>query len=684
MESTVKGIRMRVQPGVVVFLVILLWGVHSPPVTLHAQSVVPQTMTRAKMWIKANPNGSLERENTLGQSSNDWEVAYPGYYDNRNEASGGWDNNAIYHGAQVGGEDVAWMYRNNFNAANIFAVTPSSLVKNYNLVNPNAPEEMVTGTIGSDTVDGNGKRHMGYKLEGRLMGWSQPRYDDFIIIKCKLTSTDRDTLKNFYYARYVTPNGPYRPSSVSSGWDVEYLWDPAVSDTIGFIFYDDTSLPPTAPAPVYTIPPGDSTGNAGDPGNIGTQGSRDFKLYSPSLYTYAFLPYTITPNKNGERKVWRTIVSSSSSAPPDELMPAWNSAMAEYSTMVDFITKREQPRISWRDANRTTPALANAGSLWERNPRYVYSIGPYDIAPGGSIEWTEIFLCGQMSRDTTMTGGLYATKRFVQAGLLNLKENWNAARTLIANNYRFPTGQIPPPTPADAPRVGNTTELAVAPGEMTVNNKRVAGINVTWKAVHVGNVDPQSRKADFAAYKIYRSDNSVEGPWTLIDSVAKARADSLVKGGTITTFIATPPGVPYRFCVTTIDSGGNESAGCGYSYYPLSSEPDPSNNLQNIVVVPNPFKQVSGYADQSENKRLAFMNIPSQCTIRIYTVALDLVRTLEHNGAGLQSWGTQASQDYMLTDFGQNVMPGIYIYHVESHVPGHEGEASTGKFAIIR
>ncbi len=232
--------------------------------------------------------------------------------------------------------------------------------------------------------------------------------------------------------------------------------------------------------------------------------------------------------------------------------------------------------------------------------------------------------------------------------------------------------------------MGNTNEVSVTPGDQIVGGKRVAGINLSWKAVHVGYVDPQSRKPDFASYKIYRSDNSVEGPWTLIDSVGKARADTLVSGGKVTYFLPTPPGVPYRFCVTSVDSGGNESARTGYSYYPLASEPDPSNDQQKIVVVPNPFRQVSGYADQSENKRLSFMNIPSRCTIRIYTVSLDLVRTLEHNGAGLQSWGSQANQDYMLTDFAQNVMPGIYIYHVESHVSGHEGETSVGKFAIIR
>ncbi len=318
--------------------------------------------------------------------------------------------------------------------------------------------------------------------------------------------------------------------------------------------------------------------------------------------------------------------------------------MTEYATMVDFITKREQPKMNWRDAHAANPPVANAGSLWERNPRYVYGIGPYDIAPGQSIEWTEIFLCGQMSRDTTMIGGLAATRRFVSEGLKNLKENWRAARTLIANNYRFPAGHIPPPTPGDAPRVGNTNEVSVTPGDQIVGGKRVAGINLSWKAVHVGYVDPQSRKPDFASYKIYRSDNSVEGPWTLIDSVGKARADTLVSGGKVTYFLPTPPGVPYRFCVTSVDSGGNESARTGYSYYPLASGPDPSNDQQKIVVVPNPFRQVSGYADQSENKRLSFMNIPSRCTIRIYTVSLDLVRTLEHTGRGRSHGGARPTR----------------------------------------
>jgi len=168
-----------------------------------------------------------------------------------------------------------------------------------------------------------------------------------------------------------------------------------------------------------------------------------------------------------------------------------------------------------------------------------------------------------------------------------------------------------------------------------------------------------------------------------VDSVINGLTTSSTR--TITYFVKATPLIPYRYCVTSIDTSGNESAKTGYNYYSVSSEPDPSNNQNSIVVAPNPFRQVSGYNDQSENKRLVFINIPAKCTIRIYTVALDLVRTIEHNSdSGLQSWGTSKGQDYMLTDFAQNVAPGMYIFQCESHVSGHEGETSVGKFAIIR
>ena len=145
------------------------------------------------------------------------------------------------------------------------------------------------------------------------------------------------------------------------------------------------------------------------------------------------------------------------------------------------------------------------------------------------------------------------------------------------------------------------------------------------------------------------------------------------------------PGIPYRHWVTSYDLDGNESGFTAYTYHALAAKPAPSNDLSEVLVIPNPFRQVSGLSDPSEEKRISFLNIPGQCTIRIFTVAGELVRTIEHNdGFGEEAWGSAMHGDYLLTRFFQNVQPGVYIYHIESHVQGHEGESSIGKFMIVK
>ena len=102
-------------------------------------------------------------------------------------------------------------------------------------------------------------------------------------------------------------------------------------------------------------------------------------------------------------------------------------------------------------------------------------------------------------------------------------------------------------------------------------------------------------------------------------------------------------------------------------------------------VVPNPFVQNSGL-DAADLKRLVFVNIPARCTIRIYTLAADHIVTIEHDdGWGLEPWGSSGSESsYMLTKHRNNVKPGLYIFHIESHVPGYEGQTSIGKFVIVK
>ncbi|MDH3890854.1 MAG: hypothetical protein OEV49_07190 [candidate division Zixibacteria bacterium] len=100
-----------------------------------------------------------------------------------------------------------------------------------------------------------------------------------------------------------------------------------------------------------------------------------------------------------------------------------------------------------------------------------------------------------------------------------------------------------------------------------------------------------------------------------------------------------------------------------------------SNELKNIRVVPNPyFGRFSGYVETaSEASEITFNRIPVGCTIRIYTLAGDLVATLHHtDGDGSESWNLQS-------DNGRQVASGMYVYHVESEYGEH-----LGRFAIIK
>jgi hypothetical protein len=281
-----------------------------------------------------------------------------------------------------------------------------------------------------------------------------------------------------------------------------------------------------------------------------------------------------------------------------------------------------------------------------------------------------------------MRGGVEATRTVQQEGIANLKDNWAAALELIENGYQ-PIA-YPPPTPADAPLVGNDKELQITP--FVDPDAVIQGFYISWEPIPESYLDPIKNVNDLAGYRIYRSDQSVLGAWVEIEDLSKEEADLLIdEHGFIEYQYIAKAGIPMRFCVTSYDDDGNESGKTGYSFYAEAAKPTPSNNFSKVRVIPNPFKQISGLPDPGEDKRLTFINIPARCTIKIFNVAGELIQTIEHNdGFGEEAWGSSSGNDYMLNRFSQNVMPGIYIYYIESHVEGHRGESATGKFAIIK
>ena len=104
--------------------------------------------------------------------------------------------------------------------------------------------------------------------------------------------------------------------------------------------------------------------------------------------------------------------------------------------------------------------------------------------------------------------------------------------------------------------------------------------------------------------------------------------------------------------------------------------------MSNISVVPNPYVGYSSwepkntYASGRGDRKIDFINLPQQCTIRIYTVSGSLVKTLiKESGAtnGALSWN-------LISEDGTDVAYGLYIYHVDAPTAG----TYIGKFALIK
>jgi hypothetical protein len=105
--------------------------------------------------------------------------------------------------------------------------------------------------------------------------------------------------------------------------------------------------------------------------------------------------------------------------------------------------------------------------------------------------------------------------------------------------------------------------------------------------------------------------------------------------------------------------------------------------LRDIYVVPNPYVAANEIeprnpVSRSErgDRRLYFANLPRECTIRIYTIAGELVDTIQHSGTldnGKAFWDLRTKDN-------MNIAYGLYIFHVDA---GDDG-SFIGKFAVIK
>jgi hypothetical protein len=101
----------------------------------------------------------------------------------------------------------------------------------------------------------------------------------------------------------------------------------------------------------------------------------------------------------------------------------------------------------------------------------------------------------------------------------------------------------------------------------------------------------------------------------------------------------------------------------------------PGSTLEDVRVVPNPYHiDARDLQYYEEPDKIMFLDLPPECTIKIFSENGNLIRELIHDdGSGDEEWDS-------LTDSGQVIVSGIYVAFVETP----SGESVIRKFAVIR
>ncbi|MBU1700510.1 MAG: hypothetical protein KJ927_13850 [Candidatus Eisenbacteria bacterium] len=140
------------------------------------------------------------------------------------------------------------------------------------------------------------------------------------------------------------------------------------------------------------------------------------------------------------------------------------------------------------------------------------------------------------------------------------------------------------------------------------------------------------------------------------------------------------------------------------AYYELESRPtaveaqavvptwSATSSLDDIYVVPNPYVRGGQPASWDLNPsdtdptgtKIAFANLPKKkCEVSIYTMAGDLVQTLNHDPMLAAELGRESDSGTvfwnLITRNGQDVVSGVYLYSVKCG-----SDTKVGRFVIIR
>ncbi len=367
---------------------------------------------------------------------------------------------------------------------------------------------------------------------------------------------------------------------------------------------------------------------------------------------------------------------------------------------------------------------SNPSYLGKAGNRYtLLSVGPFHLAPDSSVTVVFAVVCAPKFN----TGNPADYQNNVAASRKTLYDNAMWAQRTYNGEDRNGNGILDPGEDLDGngrisryifPNILPPPHVHVEPGN--------GEATVYWDDTPESAIDPLLNKRNFEGYRIYMSKpgfdfQGIQDPYQeiadfdLIDSVGldaglPARLDPPRQ------FSGDPHQYVYDYKVPYLLNGwqyvfGVEAYDKGNPALGLPSQPSvralgkvfpgPAADVKDsaaVGVFPNPY-YTRAYWDGTSvrEKKIYFYNLPPRCEIRIYTVAGDIVATLEHDastytGADIQWFQHYASDNTqrlpgglhawdLITDGDQAIATGLYLFTVKDL---DTGAIKRGKFLVIK
>lgn len=364
------------------------------------------------------------------------------------------------------------------------------------------------------------------------------------------------------------------------------------------------------------------------------------------------------------------------------------------------------------------------------NRTQLMSVGPLvSIEPGEKVSFALAMVCAKQ----IVTGGVTGPEKDTEVARTELIEHLGWARRTFNGEDVNENGLLDDEEDLNANEALDRFILPEPPANPPV--KIIPGsqsVEIYWTDLAESSIDPISKVMDFEGYRIYRSHpgddlgTDIIGSATLIqqwdledNSVGFNNGFSAVKLDEPVIFPGDPNayhykyvndgllnGWQYLYIVTSFDSGDEElglesleSSLVANAHRVIPGTNSSSDEALDIGVYPNPYKLSAAWDGTSAiTKKIHFYNLPDQCSIRIYTLAGDIITELEHDSETYQgsdiAWyanfaGAEGERIFsggehawdILSESNQTITQGMYLYTVKDH---NTGKIKKGKFAVLK